>query len=212
MTSDDRALPRGPDGRSTDFPRGGGVPEWLAASLNHCTQCGGRLELGPVPGEERPRLVCAEHGHITYVNPRLVVSTIPVTDEGHVLLIRRGFEPGRGLWAQPGGFLEVDETVTEGAVRETLEETGLEVAPGEIVGLYARLEAAVIVLAYEARVVAGEARTGPEALEVQAFPPESIPWDEIAFRTTWFALVDWLARRRPDLTPPPSRWLADEAG
>ena len=212
MTTDDRAYPRGPDGRSTDFPRGGGVPEWLSASLNHCTHCGGRLELGPVSGEERHRLVCVDCGHIAYVNPRLVVSTIPVTDEGHVLLIRRGFEPGRGLWAQPGGFLEVDETVTEGAVRETLEETGLEVAPGEIVGLYARLEAAVIVLAYEARVVGGEARTGPEALDVQAFPPEAIPWSEIAFRTTWFALVDWLARRRPDLTPPPARWLADEAG
>jgi ADP-ribose pyrophosphatase YjhB (NUDIX family) len=123
-----------------------------------------------------------------------------------VVLIRRGFEPGRGWWAQPGGFLEVDETATEGAIRETLEETGLVVAPGEIVGLYARLEAAVIVLAYEARVVGGAARTSPEALEVRSFVPESIPWPEIAFRTTWFALADWLARRRPDLAPPAGRW------
>ena len=212
MTTDDRTHPRGPDGRSTDWPQGGGLPEWLAASLNHCTQCGGRLELGPVPGEERQRLVCLDCGHIAYVNPRLVVSTIPVTDEGHVLLIRRGFEPGRGLWAQPGGFLEIDETATEGAIRETLEETGLVVAPGEIVGLYARLEAAVIVLAYEARVVGGEARTSPEALAVKAFAPEAIPWDEIAFRTTWFALVDWLARRRPDVTAPPSRWTSGGVG
>jgi ADP-ribose pyrophosphatase YjhB (NUDIX family) len=208
----DRTFPRGPDGRSTDFPRGGGVPEWLAASLNHCTRCGGRLQFGPVPGEERERLVCVDCGHIAYVNPRLVVTTFPVTDDGHVLLIRRGFEPGRGLWAQPGGFLEVDETATEGAVRETLEETGLEVAPGEIIGLYARLEAAVIVLAYEARVIGGEARTSPEALDVRAFAPEAIPWDEIAFRTTWYALVDWLARRRPELVPPPDRWSGSGMG
>jgi ADP-ribose pyrophosphatase YjhB (NUDIX family) len=157
--------------------------------------------------EERERLVCA-NGHIAYVNPRLVVSTFPVTDEGHVLLIRRGFEPGRGLWAQPGGFLEVDETPSEGAIRETREETGLHVALGEIVGLYARLEAAVIVLAYEARIVGGEATTGPEATEIVAFPPESLPWPEIAFRTTYWALVDWLARRRPELRPsgpPPGR-------
>ena len=46
MTIDDRAFPRGPDGRSTDHPFGSGPPEWLAASLNHCTLCGGRLELG----------------------------------------------------------------------------------------------------------------------------------------------------------------------
>ena len=194
------------------MPAGSGPPDWLAATLNHCTVCGGRLVLGPVAGEERDRLVCDSCGHIAYVNPRLVVSTIPVTEAGDVVLIRRGFEPGRGWWAQPGGFLEVDETVTEGAVRETLEETGLVVDPHEVIGLYARLEAAVIVLAYEARVVGGEARTGPEALEIQAFAPEAIPWDGIAFRTTWWALVDWLARRHPDLMPPPDRWAGSSAG
>jgi ADP-ribose pyrophosphatase YjhB (NUDIX family) len=203
---------RGPDGRSTDLPAGGGPPPWLAATLNHCTVCGGRLELGPVAGEERHRLVCQRCGHIAYVNPRLVTTTIPVTESGELVLIRRGFEPGRGLWAQPGGFLEVDETVSEGAVRETLEETGLVVEPGELLGLYARLEAAVIVLAYEARVVGGEARTSPEALEIQAFTPEAIPWEGIAFRTTWFALVDWLALRRPDMSPPASRWARGRPG
>ena len=192
---------RGPDARSTDLPSGGGPPGWLAATLNHCTNCGGRLELRPVAGEERPRLVCVECQHIAYVNPRLVVTTIPVTEAGEVVLMRRGFEPGRGSWAQPGGFLEVDETPTEGAIRETYEETGLEVQPGEIVGLYARLEAAVIVLVYEARIVGGEARTSPEALEISAYPPEGIPWREIAFRTTYWALVDWLSHRRPDLRP-----------
>jgi ADP-ribose pyrophosphatase YjhB (NUDIX family) len=180
--------------------------------LNHCTRCGARLELKPIPGEERDRLLCPACGHIAYVNPRLVTTAIPVTDAGEVVLIRRGFEPGRGLWAQPGGFLEVDETPTEGAIRETLEETGLVVAPGDIVGLYARLEAAVIVLAYEARVVGGAPRTSPEALEIKAFAPQDLPWAGIAFRTTWWALVDWLARRRPDLEPPPNRWEHGAAG
>jgi ADP-ribose pyrophosphatase YjhB (NUDIX family) len=201
---------RGPDARSTDLASGGGPPTWLAASLNHCTNCGGPLALGPLPGEERPRLACAACGQIAYVNPRLVVTTIPVTDAGDVVLIRRGFEPGRGSWAQPGGFLEVDETPTEGAARETLEETGLVVATGDIIGLYARLEAAVIVLAYEARIVGGVMRTSPEALEVRAYEPESIPWPEIAFKTTWWALVDWLAKRRPDLPAPSgARWNSD---
>jgi len=199
---------RGPDARSTDLAPGGGTPAWLAATLNHCTNCGGPLALGPIPGEERDRLSCAACGHIAYVNPRLVATTIPVTDAGEVILLRRGFEPGRGLWAQPGGFLEVDETPSEGAIRETLEETGLVVAPGEILGLYARLEAAVIVLVYEARVLRGEMRTTPEALDVRAFAPEAIPWPEIAFKTTWWALVDWLARHRPDLpAPAAARWV-----
>jgi len=203
---------RGPDARSTDVASGAGTPAWLAASLNHCTNCGGRLTLGPIAGEERDRLACAACGHIAYVNPRLVVTAFPTTVRGEVILLRRGLEPGRGLWAQPGGFLEVDETPSEGAIRETLEETGLLVAPGDIIGLYARLEAAVVVLAYEATIVGGEARTSPEALEVRAFAPEDIPWPEIAFKTTWWALVDWLGKRRPDLPAPSGARWSDGSG
>jgi len=196
---------RGPDGRSTDIASGGGVPGWLASSLNFCSRCGSSLEFGAVEGEDRHRLACRSCGYISYVNPRLVVSTIPITEAGEVVLLRRGIEPGRGWWAQPGGFLEVDETVTEGAIRETLEETGLLVEPGEIVGLYSRLEAAVVVLAIEARVVGGEVRLNPEALEIQAFEPAAIPWPGIAFNTTHWALHDWVRRSRPDIEPEPRR-------
>jgi ADP-ribose pyrophosphatase YjhB (NUDIX family) len=208
VTSQD--LDRGPDARSTDLASGGGMPAWLAAALNHCANCGGALEMAVIPTEERPRLACVACGHIAYVNPRLVVTTIPVTDDGDVVLLQRGFEPGRGSWAQPGGFLEIDETPTEGAVRETLEETGLVVAPGEIVGLYARLEAAVVVLVYEAKIIGGSMHTSPEALDVRPFTPEAIPWQDIAFKTTWWALVDWLGKRRPDLPAPSwNRWESD---
>jgi ADP-ribose pyrophosphatase YjhB (NUDIX family) len=195
------AARRGPDARSTDIDSGHGVPAWLAASLNYCARCGAELRFGQVEGEDRERLACSACGHVAYVNPRLVVTTIPVTDDGRVVLLRRGIEPGRGSWAQPGGFLEVDETVNEGAIRETFEETGLTVAPGEIVGLYTRLEAAVVVIAFEARVIAGTFTPNPEALEIQAFAPADIPWSGIAFKTTFWALRDWLRRRHPDLSP-----------
>ena len=190
---------RGLDARSTDLVSGAGVPPWLAASLNFCPRCGAPLAFGEVEGEDRHRLACAACGHIAYVNPRLVVTTLPVTAAGELVLIRRGLEPGLGSWAQPGGFLEVDETVTEAAIRETLEETGLLVEPGELVGFYSRLEAAVVVVAFEARIVGGAARPSREALEVRAFQPAAIPWPGIAFKTTYFALADWLARRHPDL-------------
>jgi ADP-ribose pyrophosphatase YjhB (NUDIX family) len=180
---------------------GTGVPAWLAASLNYCSRCGGALRLGLMAHEDRERLACDACGFIAYVNPRLVVTTLPITDRGEVLLLRRGIEPGRGLWAQPGGFMEIDETVHDGAVRETLEETGLLVEPGHILGLYSRPEAAIVVVAFEARIVGGEPRQTPEALEIRPFMPAAIPWPKIAFRTTEWALRDWIRRVRPDLEP-----------
>ncbi len=182
-----------------DPAAGRGVPAWLAATLNYCSRCGAALRLGPLPEEDRERLACESCGYIAYVNPRLVVTTLPVTAQGDVMLLRRGIEPGRGLWAQPGGFMEIDETVREGAIRETLEETGLLVEPREIVGLYTRPEAAIVVIAFEAEIVGGTPMTTPEALEVRPFAMDAIPWPTIAFRTTEWALRDWVRKVRPDL-------------
>jgi 8-oxo-dGTP diphosphatase len=192
---DEAAIP----GPTADTGAGRGVPAWLASMLNYCSRCGAMLRLGPIPGEDRDRLGCDACGYVAYVNPRLVVTTLPVTDAGEVMLLRRGTEPGRGLWAQPGGFMEIDETVHEGAIRETLEETGLVVEPREIVGLYTRSEAAIVVIAFVAAIVGGAPTRTPEALEIRPFAPEAIPWPQIAFRTTEWALRDWVRRVRPDL-------------
>ena len=165
------AFERGPDARSTDLASGRRRPDLAGrdAELLHALRRA--APFGPVEGEDRERLACEACGHIAYVNPRLVVTSFPITEAGEVVLLRRGIEPGRGWWAQPGGFLEVDETVNEAAIRETLEETGLIVEPGEIVGLYTRLEAAVVVIAFEARIVGGAPRRRREALEIAAFAP-----------------------------------------
>jgi ADP-ribose pyrophosphatase YjhB (NUDIX family) len=198
------SIGRGPDARSTDIASGAGTPKWLAASISFCARCGTELESTIPPDENRERLSCPACGHIAYVNPRLVVTTLPVTDAGDLVLIRRGIEPGYGSWAQPGGFLEVDETVGEAAVRETLEETGLLVEPGHLVGLYSRLEAAVVTLAFEARIVGGAPRTCAESLEVTAFGAEAIPWPEIAFKTSYWAIRDWMHLRHPAVGVPPA--------
>jgi ADP-ribose pyrophosphatase YjhB (NUDIX family) len=180
----------------------GGVPEWLAPTVRFCSRCGAELAFGPIEGEERDRLACPSCGFIFYVNPRLVVTTLPITPQGEVMLIRRGIEPGLDLWAQPGGFLEIDETVRDAAIRETREETGLEVEPGEIIGLYSRVPAAVVVVAYEARIVGGRPRVTHESRETRPFAPEDIPWADVAFETSVRALRDWVARVRPDLPLP----------
>ncbi|CAN5744149.1 NUDIX hydrolase [soil metagenome] len=177
----------------SDDAASGGVPLWLAAALRHCSRCGASLIFGELRGEERPRLSCPACGFVAYVNPRMVVSTLPITDAGEVILLRRGIEPGYGAWAQPGGFLEIDETAIEGAIRETLEETGLLVEPGRVIGIYSRPQAAVVVICWTARIVGGTAGPTPESLEVRAFAARDIPWPQLAFQTTTWALRDWVS-------------------
>ncbi len=172
-----------------------GVPPWLRGSLGFCSRCGAPLTLASIAGEHRERLWCAACGFIAYVNPRMVVTTLPTTDDGRLVLLRRAIEPAYGTWAQPGGFLESDETAIQGAVRETLEETGLEVVLTAISGIYSQPRAAVVVVVFEGRVVGGEAHPTPEALEVRAFPPEALPWAGIGLDTTLWALRDWARAR-----------------
>jgi ADP-ribose pyrophosphatase YjhB (NUDIX family) len=190
----------------------GGVPDWLEPQVRFCSRCGAALEFGPIEGEERERLACPNCGFIFYVNPRLVVTTLPITERGEVVLIRRGIPPGYDMWAQPGGFLEIDETVSAAAVRETLEETGLQVEPTSIVGLYSRVPAAVVVVAFEARIVGGSALTTHESLETRPFAPDQIPWDRIAFETSIRALHDWVAKVRPDLPLPDPNAITRDFG
>jgi bifunctional NMN adenylyltransferase/nudix hydrolase len=54
-----------------------------------------------------------------------------IVQSGHILVVERGAEPGMGLWALPGGFLNTNERLRDGVVREVLEETGLRLADGK---------------------------------------------------------------------------------
>ena len=167
--------------------------------LRNCSRCGARLQFGPVPADERERYHCPDCGYITYVNPRVVATTLPITDDGEIVLIRRAIPPGVGTWAQPGGFLEAEETVIQGAVRETLEETCLTVEPVGIVGIYPQMRASVVIVVYEAVITGGEMTVTPETLEVQTFAIDDLPWEGIGFNTSLWALRDYVRRVRPDL-------------
>jgi ADP-ribose pyrophosphatase YjhB (NUDIX family) len=134
-------------------------------------------------------MVCSHCGYSAYYNPKPVAAAIPLDEHGRVILLRRGFDPGRGLWTFPGGFVDLGESVEEAARRETDEELGLAVELGTLVGVYSRAEDRVVLIVFRARAE-GRARTSPEAVEVRAFEPREIPWEELAFWSTTLALRD----------------------
>jgi len=158
--------------------------------MRFCPQCGASLSQRWVAGRER--LVCDECDFIFYLNPKVAAGVL-VEDDGRVVLIRRGIEPKRGFWALPSGFVELDESAEEAAVRECQEETGLEVALDDLLGVYSFQSLVYgrgVLILYSAHVVGGEMAAGDDAAEVAAFPPEEVP-PEIAFRTHRQALRDW---------------------
>jgi 8-oxo-dGTP diphosphatase len=98
------------------------------------------------------------------------VGGIVKDERGRLLLIKRGHEPGAGLWSLPGGRIEPGETDAEALVREMHEETGLLVEPGPLVGQVQRpgLNGAVIdIRDYAATIAGGTLRAGDDAADAR---------------------------------------------
>lgn len=124
----------------------------------------------------------------TYKYPRPAVTTDCVVftkeEEPKVLLIQRGNEPYKGCWAFPGGFMNMEETAEECAVRELKEETGLTVKQIQQIGAYSKVDrdprGRTISIAYLAIVDAPTAVSGmDDAAKAAWFPLSSLP--DLAF-------------------------------
>ena len=124
----------------------------------------------------------------TYKYPRPAVTTDCVVftqeEEPKVLLIQRGNEPYKGYWAFPGGFMNMEETAEECAVRELKEETGLTVKQIQQIGAYSKVDrdprGRTVSIAYLAIVDAPTAVSGmDDAAKAAWFPLSSLP--DLAF-------------------------------
>jgi ADP-ribose pyrophosphatase YjhB (NUDIX family) len=106
---------------------------------------------------------------------RVAVGGIAFDEQDHVLLIRRGHEPGRGLWTVPGGHVELGEALHAAVTRELHEETGLEVEVGPQVELLERIgrdpAGAVtyhfVIIDFLVRIVGGVLAAGEDAADAR---------------------------------------------
>ena len=135
-----------------------------------CPRCGTAIP-EPPPGDRR---ICPRGDFTWYADPKIAVGVL-VAREGNLLLVRRNHAPAIGRWAFPSGFVDAGEVLEDAAVREVLEETGVEVQIDGLIGAYSEAGDAVVFVAYAGTHTAGEAIVGPEALAVGWFPPDQLP-------------------------------------
>jgi ADP-ribose pyrophosphatase YjhB (NUDIX family) len=156
--------------------------------VRFCPRCSAPLDV------DHPRsMSCTRCDYVAFFNPKPVACVVLTDADGGVLLHRRGFEPGKGLWTFPGGFVDLGESVEDAARREVREEFGVEIDLGALVGVYTRADDRVMLVVYRG-VARGTPQPTDEAPEIRAFAPDALPWDEMAFWSTPIALRDALER------------------
>jgi ADP-ribose pyrophosphatase YjhB (NUDIX family) len=162
--------------------------------MNFCSQCGAPLRVLIPEGDHLPRHVCEACGTIHYHNPRLVVGCVP-EHAGRILLCRRAIEPRRGYWTVPAGFMENGETLQQAAARESHEEALIDVEVGSLLCIAHALYANQVHVFFRGRMRSASFGAGVESLETKLVRTEEIPWSELAFPSTDFALRCYLEDR-----------------
>lgn len=163
--------------------------------MKFCSNCAHPISFSAVEGEHIPRFHCVSCGVIHYVNPKVIVGCLPIWED-KVMLCKRGIEPQHGLWNIPGGFMENNETIEEGAMREMYEETFGRV---RVIGLHTVFNVVPVNqvhLHYLVEMMDLDYRLTPESIDIQLFTEAEIPWRDVAFASSKFALKKYFEDRK----------------
>ncbi len=162
--------------------------------IKFCRECGHAVDYRIPADDSRERAVCPSCGTIHYENPLNVVGTVPYLGD-EVLLCKRAIAPRAGFWTLPAGFMELGETLAEGAQRETDEEAGANIEMGELFTVISVPQVGQVHSFFLAEMRSRELNPGPETTEAQMFKLSEIPWDELAFLTVSRTLKLFIAAR-----------------
>jgi ADP-ribose pyrophosphatase YjhB (NUDIX family) len=150
--------------------------------MKFCPDCGGPLRRHVVEGEQRNYWFCQHCQSEHHLYPRVVV-TVFVACGKRLLWVQRAQPPQRGKWAIPGGFLELGETLAEGATRELREEAGIVLAP-ERLQLYMTGSITFInqlYVGFRTSVETTQCAHGVESMDCQFFTRDECPWEQLAY-------------------------------
>ena len=133
-------------------------------------------------GDNLKRYYCPECDTIFYTNPNVVVGALCIRN-GKILMAKRNINPRKGLWTLPAGFMENAETLQDGALRETYEETGSKAEVKMPYTLFSLPHINQIHMFFLADLLDEDFGPTSESSEVRLFSIDEILWDEIAFPT-----------------------------
>ena len=150
--------------------------------MNYCSQCGATITLIVPPDDNRLRHVCSSCRTVYYQNPKVVAGCIPEY-EGKVLLCKRAIEPRMGFWTLPAGYMELEETSLEAAMRETLEEANARVEVLDLYAVFNLPHVNQVYMMFRSKLLDLDFSPGAESLEVGLYAEADIPWEQLAFTT-----------------------------
>ena len=151
--------------------------------MKYCSNCGSaNLEFKIPEGDNMKRYCCKDCGTIFYTNPNVVVGALCIRND-KILMAKRNINPRIGLWTLPAGFMENAETLQDGALRETFEETCSEAEIIKPYSMFSLPHINQVHMFFLANLL--DENFGPtiESSEVKLFNVIDILWDEIAFPT-----------------------------
>lgn len=163
--------------------------------MNFCSNCGHKTAEKIPLGDHQVRRVCTQCNTIHYVNPKVICGALALWED-KVLLCRRAIEPRYGLWTLPAGYMELFETMEQGAARETREEAEAEVNIQQLYCMYNIPRIGQIYVLFKSELVGGEFGAGEETIESRLFSEDEIPWNDLAFPSVERTLLHYFADRK----------------
>ena len=157
-----------------------------------CPICG----KGMIGKQDNPE--CSSCGFIFYINPAPACGAIIENDKQQILLVKRKYDPKKGYWDLPGGFMAPDEDVDASIKRELREELGVVIEVKKVVGFYPdvyvfqNVAYPVLDIIVDAKIIGGNLSPADDVTEYAFFPKEQVLQQQLAFSKIRRALEDYL--------------------
>ena len=156
-------------------------------SMIFCSNCGNSTKKLKIEGDSIKRDVCTVCNFINYINPKIIVGSLPIKND-LILLCKRDIEPSKGKWTFPSGFMELGESLEDGAKRESLEEANLKYKIIKLYGTYSIPSIGQVLFIYLGNILNEDYRAANETSELKLFQINEIPWRKLAFPSVDFFL------------------------